>query len=71
MFAWLRLLLRREVVVNLHDGTGFRGVLYRKAGGLVELRNAERLEPGLPPAQCDGAVVLERSQILFWQVVPS
>lgn len=69
MFAWLRLLLRREVVINLHDGTGFRGVLYRKAGGLVELRNATRLEPGHNPVECDGAVILERDRIQFWQVI--
>jgi hypothetical protein len=69
VFAWFRLLLRREVVVNLHDGTGFRGVLYRKAGHLVELRNAERLEPGINPTSCDGAVILERDRIQFWQVV--
>lgn len=68
MFAWLRLLLRREVVANLHDGTAFRGVLYRKAGRLVELRNAHRLEPGHNPVPCDGAVVLERSTVQFWQV---
>ncbi|MEE2040188.1 hypothetical protein Q8791_23505 [Nocardiopsis sp. CT-R113] len=71
MFAWFRLLLRREVIVNLHNGTGFRGVLYRKAGRLVELRNATRLEPGLEPAECDGAVILERSEVEFWQVIRS
>jgi small nuclear ribonucleoprotein (snRNP)-like protein len=69
VFAWLRLLLRREVVINLHDGTGFQGVLYRKAGHLVELRNAERLEPGRNPVTCDGAVIIERREIQFWQVI--
>ncbi|MBB6172186.1 hypothetical protein HNR23_002246 [Nocardiopsis mwathae] len=69
MFAWLRLLSRRSVVITLDDDTGFRGVLYRKAGPLVELRQAERLEPGATPTPCDGAIVLERSRIRFWQVV--
>lgn len=69
MFAWYRLLLRRQVVVNLHDGTAFRGVLYRKTGGLVELRSAVRLEPGQDPVECDGSIVLERSQVQFWQVI--
>jgi hypothetical protein len=68
VLAWSRLLLRREVIANLHDGTGFRRVLYRRAGKLVELRNATRLEPGLEPATCDGAVILERSAVEFWQV---
>lgn len=63
------LLLRKTVVVNLKDGSGFRGVLYRKSGGLVELRNVARLEPGRDPVDCDGAIILERSEILFWQVM--
>ncbi|QVJ00337.1 hypothetical protein KGD82_16370 [Nocardiopsis eucommiae] len=67
MFAWSRLLLRREVVANLHDGTAFRGILYRKAGPLVELRNATRHGPE-GPVDCDGTVVLERAAIQFWQV---
>ncbi|CAM4138551.1 hypothetical protein [Nocardiopsis rhodophaea] len=71
MFSWLRLLRRRTVVITLVDDTGFRGVLYRKAGPLVELRNAERLEPGAAPTLCDGAIVIERSRIAFWQVVDS
>ncbi len=68
MFSWFRLLLRREVVINLHDGTGFRGVLYRRDGHLMELRNAQRLEPGRDPVDCDGSIILERREIQFWQV---
>lgn len=67
MFAWSRLLLRREVVANLHDGTAFRGILYRKARKLVKLRNATRLDLE-GPVDCDGAVVLERTAVQFWQV---
>lgn len=64
------LLRRKAVLVNLKDGSAFRGVLYRRwFGGTVELRHAQRLEIGRDPVECDGAILIERPEILFWQVV--
>jgi len=64
------LLRRKSVLVNLKDGSAFRGVLYRRWwGGTVELRDAVRLELGRDPVPADGAILIERPNILYWQVV--
>lgn len=64
------LLRRKSVLINLKDGSAFRGVLYRRWwGGTVELREAERLEIGRDPVSADGAILIERPEILYWQVV--
>lgn len=70
MFAYRRLALRRRVIVNLRTGKAIAGVLTRKAGSLLELRNAELYErPGAPPVKVDGSIVVERSIVEFVQVV--
>ena len=64
------LLRRKQVLINLKDGSAFRGVLYRRRwGGTVELRDAVRLELGREPVAADGAILIERPEILYWQVV--
>lgn len=64
------LLRRRQVLINLKDGSAFRGVLYRRWwGGTVELRDAVRLELGRDPVDAVGAILIERPEILYWQVV--
>jgi hypothetical protein len=58
------------VIVNLKSGKALAGVLTAQRGPLVELRNAELYEaPGRPPVPLDGAVVLERAEIEFVQVL--
>ena len=37
--------------------------------GTVELRDAVRLELGREPVAADGAILIERPEILYWQVV--
>jgi hypothetical protein len=60
--------VRRRVLVNLTDGRAFDGILYRKAGPLLELRGAALLEPGNEPVAVDGAVIVERHKIAFIQI---
>lgn len=70
MLAYRRLALRRRVIVNLRSEKAIAGVLTRKAGALLELRNAELYDtPGRPPVKMDGTVIVERSNIDFIQVV--
>lgn len=69
MFAYRRLALRRTVIVNLRTEKAIRGVLTRKTGPLLELRNAELLEAGRPPVPVDGAILVETGNIDFVQVV--
>lgn len=68
MLGYLRTLVRKKVVVNLHSGKAFVGVLWARRGPLIVLRNVTMHEPGTPPAPVDGEVVVERSQVEFIQV---
>lgn len=67
MGAFRRVLLHREVVVNLTDGASISGVLYRDPGNLIVLKNAVYLEPGADPVPLDGDTVIERTKVLFVQ----
>jgi hypothetical protein len=69
--AWLayRRFYRRSVVVNLTDGTAFRGVLWQARGPLLILRSAILHEHGQTTA-VDGEVLVERNRLLFVQVLP-
>lgn len=60
--------VRKRVLVNLHDGRAFDGILFRQRGPLLELRDARLLTPGEEPAGIDGAVIIERPQVAFIQV---
>lgn len=64
-----RLALRRKVIVNLDSGRAIRGILYEQRGDLVEIRNAEIVEPGMNPVPAAGAIVIERARIEFVQVL--
>ena len=64
-----RLVIRRRVLVQLHSGRAFTGVLYRRRGRLIVLKNAEMLEPGNQPTTMDGEVVLDRGEVEYVQAV--
>jgi hypothetical protein len=66
--SWRRMNARR-VVVNLKTGRALDGVLVRKSGDLLFLRNATALEPGSTPAALDGEAVVARSEIDFIQAL--
>ena len=62
-----RLMIRRRVLVQLHSGRAFTGLLWRRRGGLVVLKSAEMLEPNNQPVSMDGDVILDRSEIEYVQ----
>lgn len=62
-----RLMIRRRVLVQLHSGRAFTGVLYRRRGRLVVLKAAEMLEPNNQPTPMDGDVILDRGEIEYVQ----
>jgi hypothetical protein len=67
-WAW-RPLLARRVVVNLKTGRAISGVLVRRAGDLLFIRDAVALEPGAEPAAADGEAVVARADIDFIQAL--
>lgn len=67
MFAFRRFLLRRQVVINLEDGSAVQGVLFEKAGPLLVVKNATLHEAGGEPLKLDGDVVIERSRVVYIQ----
>jgi len=59
------------VIVNLKDdpATAIRGVLAER-GPWFTLRRAELLKATTPPTPIDGEVVIHRSNVAFYQVLP-
>lgn len=68
VLAW-RGVVRRRVVVNLHD-QAFSGLLWAHRGPLLVLRQAQILTPTAPPQDLDGEVVIELGRVEFIQIVP-
>lgn len=60
---------RRQIILNTKDGNTFRGILYRKTGPLLELRNAELMSPEGRTVPMDGALLVERVNVSYFQVV--
>jgi small nuclear ribonucleoprotein (snRNP)-like protein len=65
--AYRRLALLRTVIVNLKDGTGIHGVLFKELGPLLVLQNASLLEAGRDPVPLDGQIIIERTEVRFIQ----
>jgi len=65
-YSW-RSLVAHRVVINLKTGRGVDGLLVRKSGGLLFLRNATALEPGAQPAPLDGEAVVQCVDVDFIQ----
>lgn len=63
------MLLRKRVIVNTKSNESFRGVLFQKKGPLIVLKNVEQLIHNREPVPVDGAVVLERAEVSFYQVL--
>jgi len=59
----------RRVIVNTKTDRAFRGVLWRRRGGLLVLRNAELLKPGGETVAMDGEVVIPAENVDFLQVL--
>jgi small nuclear ribonucleoprotein (snRNP)-like protein len=67
-YSW-RTLIARRVVVNLKSGRGVDGLLVRKSGDLLFIREATALEPGATPQAIDGETVVQRGDIDFIQTL--
>ena len=65
-YSW-RSLVATRVVINLKSGRGLDGLLVRKAGELLFLRQATALEPGSQPQPVDGEAVVQRRDVDFIQ----
>ncbi len=59
----------RRVIVNTKTDRAFRGVLWRKRGGYLVLRNAELVKAGGETVLMDGEVVVEAANVDFIQVL--
>jgi len=59
----------RRVIVNTKTDKAFRGVLWRKRGGYLVLREAELLKGRGETTLMDGEVVIESSNVDFIQVI--
>jgi small nuclear ribonucleoprotein (snRNP)-like protein len=59
----------RRVIVNTKSDRAFRGVLWRKRGGYLVLREAEMIKPDGAVLRVDGEVVIEAANVDFIQVV--
>lgn len=59
----------RRVVVNLKTGRALDGVLVRRDGPLLFLKNAVLLEEGSEPAAVDGEAVVQAVEIDFIQAL--
>lgn len=61
----------RKVIVNLRSGTSFRGVVWRRTGPFMVLRNTEMLQDRDHAEQhiMDGEVLVKLADIDFIQVV--
>lgn len=68
MLDYWRTAVRHRVVVNLHSGRAFVGILWAQRGALLVLRNATMHDPGAAPSTVDGEVVIERREVEFIQV---
>lgn len=65
--AW-RTVTARRVVINLKTGRAVDGLLCRRSGDLLFLRQAVALEPGAEPVPVDGEVVVLRGDVDFIQL---
>lgn len=63
-----RSVTRRRVVVALQSGDAVQGVLLRRSGPLLVLSGASVQSPQ-GPIPVDGTMVVERSQVIWMQVV--
>jgi small nuclear ribonucleoprotein (snRNP)-like protein len=59
----------RAVIVNTKSDKAFRGVLWRRTGEYLVLRNAELLKPRGEVSPMDGEVMILASNVDFVQVV--
>ena len=60
--------LRKSVIVTMHDGMAFAGILYDVDPEVVVLRNSASVGDHGERVPVDGEVLLQRSEIAFYQI---
>lgn len=59
----------RSAIVNTKSGKAFRGVLYKRAGGYLVLRQAELLKNARESTPLDGETLVPLGEVDFLQLV--
>jgi hypothetical protein len=59
----------RSAIVNTKSGKAFRGVLYKRAGGYLVLRQAELLGRGAAAVPLDGETLVPLGEVDFLQLI--
>lgn len=59
----------RQVIVNTRSDKAFRGVLWKRTGGYLVLRNVQLLKPRGDVTEIDGEVMILAANVDFVQVV--
>jgi hypothetical protein len=69
---WRPPCLRRTVLINLvsDKDTALRGVLWESRGLWFTLRDAAAVKARAAPMPLDGEVVIHRSNVAFFQILP-
>lgn len=67
--GYKRLAVRRRAILNLTTGKAIRGIIYAQRGQLIEVRDAELLEPGMNPVPMSGTALVERGRVDFIQLL--
>ena len=68
-WLWWRAAVRHPVLVALDTGSTVTGVLWRRRGPLLEVRDVTVLSAGADqPVKADGAVIIERRRVEFIQI---
>lgn len=66
---WQRYPCLRQVIINTKTGHAFRGVLWRRRGGYLVLRQATMLRERGEVTPVDGELLVEAANVDFIQVV--
>lgn len=61
--------VKSSVIVSLTTGSAFKGVLWKKSGPLLTLKDVFVLEPGQEPQARAGEVLIERDKVEFIQTL--
>lgn len=61
--------VRSTVVANLTTGSAFKGVLWKKTGPLLIMRDVSYLQVGHDPVPMDGEIVVEREKVEYLQTL--
>jgi hypothetical protein len=60
---------RRTGIVNLKNNVAIKGVIWRRAGEWLVLRNAEYIEGRKGNLPMDGEILIRMAEVLFVQIV--